>query len=136
MKKIYCKIINGQIIARENKENPGSALDGDGNPFWRPLVIDPEPPFDPATQVRTRNEVIEALRVHLFWTVTDKTQQELDDEETARKADLLDEVLASGPGFKLTHSVILYLLNKVLALEGKAPLTAKQYKTQVIKPRL
>ena len=136
MKQIYCKIINGQIVARENKENPGSALDGDGNPFWRPLVVDPEPPFDPATQVRTRNEVIEPLRVHLFWTVANKTQQELDDEETARKADLLDEILTSGPGFKLTHKVLLFLINEIRAMQGKQPITAQDYKTTVIEPRL
>ena len=136
MKQIYCKVINGEIVARENKENPGSALEGDGNPFWRPLVVDPEPPFDPATQVRTRNEVIEPLRVHLFWMVTNKTQQELDDEEADRKAGVLDSLLQADPSLKLTHSVIFDLLNMVRVLQGKAELTAAQYKTQVIEPRL
>lgn len=133
---IYHKIVGGVIVASEEKENPGSAIGGDGNPIWRIEVADPLPSYDPALQRRTRNQVIEPNRVHLFWMVTNKTQQELDDEEADRKAGVLDSLLQADPSLKLTHSVIFDLLNMVRVLQGKAELTAAQYKTQVIEPRL
>jgi hypothetical protein len=100
-------------------------------PGWRWLPVEEtNPPFDPATQVQTGPVVtVEAARVTRVWTMRDKTAPELAAGIDAEKESTLDrfDVLA----FK----VLFDHENRLRALEGKAAITAAQFRA-ALKARL
>lgn len=92
---------------------------------WLPVeAVDPK--HDPATQVKTGPvTTIETSRVLDTWTVRAKTTQELDAEKDARISaiDLLQ------------FAVSFDMENRMRVLEGKAQVTAAQYRN-ALKARL
>lgn len=59
---MYAKVVNGEIVAREAKENPVSKLSSDGGPAWRPIEYETVGTPSPLTASAVA-EVIEQTRV-------------------------------------------------------------------------
>lgn len=86
-RQLYCKVVGGSIVAREMKDSPLSALDGDGNPVWRPFVANAAPSYDPATHdAPVRSEVIQAGQVVETWA--DPVAKSLADAKTALRQEI------------------------------------------------
>lgn len=98
---------------------------------YKILPIDEiDPPFDGATQTQSEwQETIEADRVVRERTVTDKDQATIDAEADQRKEQQLDTV-----DF-LLFRVAFEHENRVRVLEGKAEITAEQFRA-ALKVRL
>lgn len=94
--QVYCKIVDGAIVARQVKDNPEVATGQDGNPIWRPYIRNDRPSYDPATQhPPVSSDVIGDTQVTQTWAdPVDKTAQELDQELTQRAVSATDKDLA------------------------------------------
>lgn len=94
--------------------------------WWRPVVIVGDDAYDPATHVKTGPvTTIEKDRVVDTWTVRAKTAGEIDGEK--------DQAISRIDA--LQFAVHLDAENRIRVLEGKAPITAAQYRN-ALKARL
>ena len=94
--------------------------------YWLPCPAVPAPPFDPATEVRTRlADVVGPTEVVEGWDVRAKTQAELDAELEARKDAEADRII---DGMKALGKTLFLLVNDVRVLQGKQPITAAQFR--------
>lgn len=98
---------------------------------YRVLVVEEtNPSHDPLTQTKTGPVVtIEADKVTRVWTVTDKTQAEMDADADARKEAVLSDFDLLGLKVAFDQE------NRIRALEGKPQITAKQFR-DALKARL
>lgn len=120
---LYCKIVGGAIVAREQKDSPEVATGQDGNPVWRPFVANAAPSYDPTTyHPPVRSEMIEATQVVETWAdPVAKTAQEIDDAKVALAAGVADQGLA-----KVALLIIAGQFQLVKAANGGS-LTVDQY---------
>lgn len=104
---------------------PDLGASGTANPYWLILEI-VDPPFDPATQVRTGPvRAILADRVTDTWTVRAKTAQELADEVAADQQSQIDQI--GEVGFKA-----LYLMDsRARKLRGDPAITPETFTGQL-----
>lgn len=94
--------------------------------WWRPIVIVGNDNFDQRTQKRTGPVItIEPSRVVETYTVSPLTAQEISDQKDIRLSDI----------DALQFAVSFDIENRVRALEGKAAVTAAQYRA-ALKARL
>lgn len=121
---LYAKVMDGTI--REDRDFAAAPPDMSRKGFkWLPYV-DTDPPFDPATQLRTGPVV--AVRVNdvtRVWTVRAKTAPELDTEKDGE----INTIRF------LQFEVAFDMENRVRVLEGKAVITKSQYRN-ALKARL
>lgn len=104
---------------------PKDVTPGTANPYWVPVTV-VDPPFNPATEVKEGPvETIAADQVTRTWTVRAKTAGELDAEKEHRLDDF----------DRLTLAVAFDHENRIRALEGKAAVTAAQFRA-ALKARL
>ena len=127
MAQMYCKVVNGEIVARELKDGPETKRDIDGNPIWRPYVPMDRPKYDPATHHPPVLTVhVNPSNVAEVWAApVQKTARELDDDATAKATKRLDDYQT-----KLIKKLLVstfMLTNEVRALKSQAPLTANQF---------
>lgn len=115
----YAKVVGGKVVTIEDKTNPETALDGSGNPIWRPFVQESQPAFDPATQVIERSETIAPTQVTRGWTVRAKTQAELDADAAEQEAEKLSRL-------NVFIKVLCRLENHDRASDGKVAWTETQ----------
>lgn len=106
----YAIVDNGSIVGFRHFNTVPNLP---GKPYRQFLpVVETNPSFDPETQVKTGPVVtVEAERVTRVWSVRDKTAQELDAD-----VDFLQFRVA------FNHE------NRIRALEGKAAITAAQFR--------
>ncbi len=95
-------------------------------PGWRWLVYERvDPPYNPATEIKTGPvRVVLIDRVQDVWTVRTRTAEEIAAAADAEKEFAIDQL---GAAFK----VLFNHENRVRALEGKAAITALQFRTAV-----
>lgn len=126
--QIYCKIVDGAIVARERKDSPEVATGPDGNPVWRPFVANAPPSFDSQTHhAPVRTEDIQPSQVVETWAApVAKTAQEIDADNEAITATMdTDRYLRA---FAL---VVLDEVNLLRAEHAMAPRTATQLRAAV-----
>lgn len=118
---LYCKIVGGAVVAREQKDSPEIATGQDGNPVWRPFVANAAPSYDPTTHhPPVRSEVIEATQVVETWAdPVAFTEQDI----SAQKDLQLNAVQVVALKVFLDHE------NRIRAIEGKQSVTLDQFKT-------
>ena len=95
---------------------------------WLPLVIDPQPAFNPVTQRRSPSYIIEAGQVRKTWAVVPLTAAELEDADAATQLTQIQAVLAdlrNGTGttaqrLQRVERVCAQLIKR-LALKGILP---------------
>ena len=123
----FCKIVGGNIVARELKDNPDVKIGGDGFPIWRPFIPASAPAYDPATHhPPVRSEVIQNTQVVETWAApVAKTAQEIDDEKTAKATSEADVLLARL--VKRLMATQFALVNVVRANNSQAPIDANTY---------
>jgi hypothetical protein len=117
----YAIVDDGVIVEYKNLDAPPEKLEG--KPYRKVLPVEvTDPQYDSATQVKEGPTVtVLADKVTRVWTVRSKAVQELDDEKTAQATGY------NGVAFKiaLNHE------NRLRTLEGKAPVTAAQFRTAI-----
>ena len=132
--QMFCKVVDGVIIAREMKDNAASKTGGDGGPVWRPMVaLGQRPVFDPATHhAPQKTEVIEPTQVVQGWAApVAKTAQELADEQTARQDATMDRTDVPDSLEKVLLKIALLQENRLRVLESAPEITAAQFKAWV-----
>jgi hypothetical protein len=115
----FAIIDNGVIVAFRDFEDVPSL---EGKPYRVILpVVTTNPPYNSATQIRTGPVVtIAATEVTRVWTVTDKSQAQLDAEAAQARADRVAGIeVASTRGFMHTY-------NAIRQLRGEAPATEQE----------
>lgn len=125
--QLYCKIVDGSIVARERKDSPEVATGPDGNPVWRPYVNSTRPSHDAETQhAPVKSEVVEDTQVTETWAdPVDKTSQELDAEVTAKATSAATQDIARV--IKLLMTGQFNVVNEIRSAKGQSALTADQY---------
>lgn len=81
---------------------------------WIPVEADPRPPYNPELQVATETEIVEQQRVYRYWTVRDKTSNEIESDKI-QKINAIDPTIIKA---------LLDLYNKV----SSTPLTEEEYR--------
>lgn len=85
---------------------------------WLPVVEDPPPAHDSAIQKLERFQTIQQDRVYCYYTVSDKTPQEIDQEKTQAVESVGSLVL----------NILLNQENRIRTLEQQAAVTLEEYK--------
>ncbi len=114
----YAIVDNGTIVDFRGFDTAPVALVGKPYRSFLPVEVT-NPPYDPATQVKT-GPVVTVLvdKVTRVWTVRDKTAAELDAEKDAAISNV--DVVQ----FKLAFNHE----NRIRVLEGKPQITVAQFK--------
>lgn len=135
----YVKIVDGAIVKSRNIDNSKlpleTALDGSGNPYWRPYVTET---IDNSTGPETKSssvETIEPTQVKRTTTIVDKTQLEIDAEldaivdqwDTASR----DQLYALAKYVRTLTSYTYELTNIVRANNGDGALSVIQFGNQL-----
>lgn len=142
---IYCKIVNGVIVARERKDfsNPRLDEDGqpipmvkmvDGKPVWRELIeAGARPLFDSATHHKPEMvEMIESTQVVQSWiAAVAKTQGEISSEAARAKFNAIEQADRPNSFQNLVLRRTFEQENRILILEGKSSITWAQFKGQL-----
>jgi hypothetical protein len=117
----YAIVDDGQIVGFKQLDTPPEVLKG--KPYRKVLPVEvTDPAVDGATQIKEGPVVtVLADKVTRVWSVRSKTAQELDDEKTTQATGY------NGIAFKiaLNHE------NRLRTLEGKAAVTAAQFRTAI-----
>lgn len=129
--QLYCKIVDGSIVARERKDSPEVATGPDGNPVWRPYVAGTRPSHDAETQhAPVKSEVIEDTQVTETWAdPVDKTAQELDAEKVAAAQQVRNKV--EGKLHKMSLAGLFWIVNDVRNRAGQQPIDADTFLSQL-----
>lgn len=115
----YAKVVDGQIVTIENKQDPDTAFDGDGNPIWRPVIDEARPSHDPSTQVVEKDIRIEPSQVVRGWIVRNLSQEELDQ----RAAEIEQQKVGR---LNVFVKILCRFENHDRQSDGKQPLTLQQ----------
>lgn len=99
-------------------------------PYWVPIVVEvTDDSTGPDTVASPWVETVEVARLLRSRTIRDKTPGELDAEDQAR----VDSLMLERGAMRALATLQFQIINDVRALEGKAAITAEQYKTRLWK---
>lgn len=95
-------------------------------PYWVPVVEEvTDTSTGPDRVVSPWVETVEAARLLRARTIRDKTQAEINSEDTTR----VNRLLADSGVTRALAKMLFQINNRLRALEGDAPLTVTQFKT-------
>lgn len=121
----YATIADGEVYKIRNlTDEQIAAIPDHKKSVILPVVEEARPAFDSTTHhAPNQSKTIEATRYLIAWSKpVAKTQQEMDDEAEAKKEGTLDSY------DELSDSISLRNENRLLALEGKPPVTEAEFR--------